>query len=39
VSNCDFVTAKSLIDLGALRLAFRAPRAPRGYGLDPNKSI
>jgi hypothetical protein len=39
MSNCDLVTAKSLIDLTASRLALRAPGATRGYGLDSTKSI
>jgi hypothetical protein len=35
MSNCDLVAARSLIDLAGAS----HPRATRGYGLDPTKSI
>jgi hypothetical protein len=35
----DLVAARSLILLTASRLALRAPRAARGYGLDAVKRI
>ena len=39
MSNCHLVAARSLIDLAASRLALRAPRVARGYGLDAAKWI
>src|SRR5262245_37880561 len=39
MSNCDFVTAKSLIDLAASRLALRAPALRAATALTrPNRS-
>jgi hypothetical protein len=38
MSNCDFVAGRSLINLVAAMLTLR-PRAMRGFGLDPTKSI
>ena len=39
MSNCDFVAGRSLIALVRVKAGATRPRATRGFGLDPTKSI